>query len=138
MYDLSGEFDKVYSTDASDFLGGFARAKRAEEQRFAGDALSDIARLKMAKKGLTMAPGPQGYASGGSGLRDQLLGAAGDLVGGLVSKGVSGLFNQNRSYADTSTPALSSQLTSPETWNQTSQAVQGVMDGGFSWQQNPW
>lgn len=115
MFDLSGEFDKVYSTDASDFLGGIDRAKRAEEQRFAGDALTNIARLKMAKKGLTMAPGPQGYASGGSGLGDQIIGA----LGRGLSSGLNNLFGEmswnNQRYGSPSITPYRGELPSTTT-----------------------
>lgn len=135
MFDLSRGFDKVRSSDASDLFGGLSQLEKAEEKRFAGAALTNLARLEMAKKGVYAAPQQQQSSSRPS-FGDRLLGLAGDVLPGLVGAGVSSLFN--KSYADTSKPILSDQFTSPSTWNQNSQAVQGVYDSGFNWQSDPW
>lgn len=140
MFDFSGEFNKIYSSDASDLIGGIGQMKKARERRLAGDALANYAKVKsaelMAERGVYAAPQMQQQAPSRPSVGDQLWGLAGNALSGLVTSGVQGLFN--KSYADTSTPALSSQFTNPATWQQSSQAVQGVMDGGFSWQQDAW
>ena len=135
MFDLSRGFDKVRSSDASDLLGGLSQLEKAEEKRFAGAALTNLARLESAKKGVYTAPQPQQSSSRPS-FADRLLGLAGEVIPGAVAAGVSGLFN--KSYADTSRPVLSNQFMAPESWTSNSQAVQGLMDNGFSWQSDPW
>lgn len=135
MYDLSRGFNKVRSSDASDLLGGLSQLEKAEEKRFAGAALTNLAQLEMAKKGTYAAPQQQ-QASSSPSLGDRLLGLAGEVLPGVVGAGVSSLFN--KSYADTSKPILSDKFTSPSTWNQNSQGFQDFVDNGFSWQSDPW
>ncbi|WP_339340226.1 hypothetical protein [uncultured Oceanicoccus sp.] len=133
MFDTSAEFNKIASTEASDLFGAIPEIDRAIERRFAGQALTGLARAEMAKRGMTTQPQPtQSSPSVG----DRLWGLAGNALSSAVSAGVGSLFN--KSYADTSTPVTMNQITSPQSYNQTSQAVQGVYDSGFSWNKDPW
>lgn len=86
MFDLSRGFNKVRSSDASDLLGGLSQLEKAEEKRFAGAALTNLARLEMAKKGTYAAPQQQ--------QQPRSPGWADTLLGGLasgISSGIRGL-----------------------------------------------
>ena len=60
MFDFSEEFNKLYSRDASDYLGGVSKMERMKERRLAGTALSNYAKMKQAEimkdKGYYAAP----------------------------------------------------------------------------------
>lgn len=86
MFDFSSEFNKVRSTDASDMLGGVSQMNKAREQRMAGTALANYAKVKqaevMADKGIYAAPQMQQQRSPGFG--ETLFGGlASGLTGGI-------------------------------------------------------
>ena len=81
----------------------------------------------------------EGAANRRNSLITSIIGGIGNIAGAGISAGIKNMQTpQVPNYAAESTPATMGQITSPESWNQSSQAVQGVYDSGFTWQSNPY
>lgn len=103
MFDTSAEFNKFASTEASDLFGAIPEIDRAIERRFAGQALTGLARAEMAKRGMLAAPQPQAPSRPSFG--DQIFGSlAQGLVGGIGKLGSEMAWNNQRYGSPSITP----------------------------------
>lgn len=135
MFNVGREFNKIASTQGAGFFGALPQASRRQELRFAGDSLRNIAKVKAAKEGIAMAE-----AEGAANRRNSLINSIIGGIGNIASSGISAAIKNSQTpqlpnYAAESTPVTMGQITSPASWSQGSQAVQGMYDSGFSWQQ---
>ena len=106
MFDTSAEFNKVYSTDASDLLGGISKIDRATERRFAGNALANLAKIEIAKENakrgiITQPQQTQSRPSFGDAIFG---GLAKGLVGGISNLGSEMAWNNERYGSPSITP----------------------------------
>ena len=135
MFNVGREFNKIASTQGAGFFGALPQANRKQELRFAGDSLRNISKMMAAKEGIAMAEA-EGAANRRNSLVNSIIGGLGNIAGSALTAGIQNMQAPKvPDYSATSTPVTMGQITSPQSWNQTSQAVQGVYDSGFSWQQ---
>tara|TARA_B100000085_G_scaffold191402_1_gene175366 strand:- start:93 stop:599 length:507 start_codon:yes stop_codon:yes gene_type:complete len=139
MFNVGREFNKIASTQGAGFFGALPQANRKNETRFAGDALRNIGRYKAAETGL-QAQAAEQAANRRNSLTNTLIGVGGNLLGTGLSAGITNMqASKVPDYSATSTPVTMGQITAPESWAQNNQAIQGLMNDGFSWQgQNPY
>lgn len=138
MFNVGREFNKIASTQGAGFFGALPQASQRQELRMAGTALNNLTRMRAAKEGIEMAE-REGAANRRNSLITSIIGGIGNIAGAGISAGIKNMQTpQVPNYAAESTPATMGQITSPESWNQSSQAVQGVYDSGFTWQSNPY
>ena len=138
-FNAGREFNKIASTQGAGFFGALPQANRKRETRFAGDTLRNIGRYKAAELGVEAQAAEQS-ANRRNSLTNTLIGVGGNILGAGLTAGIQNMQAPKvPDYSATSTPATMGQITSPGSWNQSSQAVQGMYDNGFSWQgQNPY
>ena len=139
MFNVGREFNKIASTQGAGFFGALPQANRRQETRFAGDALRNIGRYKAAETGV-QAQAAEQSANRRNSLFNTIIGSVGNIAGSALTAGIQNMQAPKvPDYSATSTPVTMGQITSPQSWNQSSQAVQGMYDNGFSWQgQNPY
>lgn len=143
MFNVGREFNKIASTQGAGFFGALPQANQRQELRFAGNALRNATKIKAAKKGIATAEA-EGAANRRNSLTNAIIGGIGNIAGSALTAGIQNMQAPKvPDYSATSTPVTMGQITSPDTWNQTSQAIgmpnsQGVYDSGFSWQSDPW
>lgn len=106
-FDFSREFNRLYSQDASDLIGGIHQIEREKERRLAGAALANIAKIKQAEimkdKGYYAAPQMMQQRSPGWG--DTLLGGlASGISGGIRGLGQQMAWNNERYGSPSLTP----------------------------------
>ena len=136
-FNAGREFNKFASTQGAGFFGALPKKQQAQELRMAGNALNNLTNYKMALEGIAQAKS-EGSKNRSSSFTNTLIGGIGNVLGSGLTAGIKNMQTpQVPNYAAESTPATISQISSPEGWNQTSQAVQGVYDTGFSWQSDP-
>ena len=133
-FNAGREFNKFASTQGAGFFGALPQASQRQEMRFAGNALRNMTRIKAAEKGIEAAE-REGAANRRASLMNTIIGSVGNIAGAGISAGIKNMQTPKvPDYSATSTPATMGQITSPQSWNQSSQAVQGMYDSGFSWQ----
>ena len=139
MFNVGREFNKIASTQGAGFFGALPQANQRQELRFAGNALRNITKMKAAKEGIKVAE-EQGAANRRSSLINSIIGGIGNIAGSGISAAIKNSQTpQLPNYAAESTPVTMGQITSPASWSQGSQAVQGMYDSGFTWQgQSPY
>ena len=139
MFNVGREFNKIASRQGAGFFGALPQERLKYETRFAGDALRNIGRYKAAETGV-QAQAAEASANRRNSLFNTIIGAVGNVAGSALSAGITNMQAPKvPDYSATSTPVTMGQITSPDTWNQTSQAIgmpnsQGVYSSGFSWQ----
>lgn len=138
MFNVGREFNKIASTQGAGFFGALPQANQRQELRMAGTALNNLTRMRAAKEGIEMAE-REGARNRSNSFTNTLIGS----VGNIASSGISAAIKNSQTpqlpnYAAESTPVTMGQITSPASWSQGSQAVQGVYDSGFNWQSDPW
>ena len=137
MFNVGREFNKIASRQGAGFFGALPQANQRNETRFAGDALRNIGRYKAAETGV-QAQAAEASANRRNSLFNTIIGAVGNVAGSALSAGITNMQAPKvPDYSATSTPATMGQITAPESWAQNSQAIQGLMNDGFSWQQDP-
>lgn len=139
MFNVGRQFNKIASTQGAGFFGAIPQASQKLETRFAGDALRNIGRYKAAETGV-QAQAAEQSANRRNSLMNTLIGVGGNILGSGLTAGIKNWqANQAMNSYSQFEPATMGQITSPDSWNQSSQAVQGMYDNGFSWQgQNPY
>ena len=141
-FNAGREFNKFASTQGAGFFGALPKKQQAQELRMAGNALNNLTRYKSALEGIELAE-REGSRNRSAARTNAIFGAIGNVAGAGISAGIKNMQTpQVPNYAAESTPVTMGQITSPESWNQTSQAIgmpnsQGVYDSGFSWQSDP-
>ena len=137
MFDTSAEFNKFASKQGAGFFGALPQANQRQELRMAGTALTNATKMKSALEGIALAE-REGSRNRSNSLTNTLIGVGSNILGTGLSAGIKNMQAPKvPDYSATSTPATMGQIASPESWNQTSQAVQGVYDSGFTWQSDP-
>ena len=137
MFNVGSEFNKIASTQGAGFFGALPQANQRQELRFAGTALNNATKMKSALEGIALAE-REGSKNRSNSFTNALIGAGSNIVGSGLTAGIKQMQAPKvPDYSAQSTPATMDKITSPDSWNQTSQAVQGVYDNGFSWQQDP-
>lgn len=105
-FDFSGEFNRLYSTDATDMLGAVHQIEQQKERRLAGAALSNLAKIKQAEvmkeKGYYAAPQMMQQQQKSPGIGERLLGAITPALGQAASYGIGRLFNSGSSGSSSS------------------------------------
>lgn len=136
-FNAGREFNKFASTQGAGFFGALPKKKQAVELRMAGNALNNLTRYKGALEGIELAE-REGSKNRSAARTNAIFGAIGNVAGAGISAGIKNMQTpQVPNYAAESTPVTMGQITSPESWNQTNQALEGLYDGGFSWQSDP-
>ncbi len=137
MFNAGREFNKIASTQGAGFFGALPKKQQASELRMAGSALNNLTKYKSALEGIELAE-REGSRNRSAARTNAIFGAIGNVAGAGISAGIKNMQTpQLPNYAAESTPATMGQITSPESWSQGSQAVQGMYDSGFSWQSDP-
>lgn len=120
------------SNYASTFLGGLNAASNKQQAAYGEAALRARARMESAKKGIAMAE-KEAARNRSNAFANTLIGA----VGNIASAGVSASIKNSQAPTDYTQfkPVTFDAFSSPDSWNQNSQAVQGMYDQGFSYTQ---
>lgn len=140
MFNVGREFNKIASTQGAGFFGALPQANQNQELRFAGTALNNVTKMKGALEGIALAE-REGSRNRSNSLTSTIIGGIGNIAGSALTAGIQNMQAPKvPDYSAQSTPVTMGQIASPESWNQTSQAIgmpnsQGVYDSGFSWQQ---
>ncbi len=138
MFNVGREFNKIASTQGAGFFGALPQANQRQELRFAGNALRNATKIKAAKKGIATAEA-EGAANRRNSLTNAIIGGIGNIAGSALTAGIQNMQAPKvPDYSATSTPATMDAITAPENWAQNNQAIQGLMNDGFSWQSDPW
>ena len=136
-FNAGREFNKFASTQGAGFFGALPKAKQRLEQRFAINALNNLTRYKSALEGIELAE-REGSKNRSAARTNAIFGAVGNVLGSGLTAGIQNMQTpQVPNYAAESTPVTMDQITAPESWAQNNQAIQGLINDGFSWQSDP-
>lgn len=121
------------SNYASTFLGGLNAASNKQQAAYGAAALRAKARLESAEKGIAMAE-KEAARNRSNAFTNSLIGALGNVAGAGISAGIKNSQAPIGDYTQYK-PLTFDAFSSPDSWNQGSQAVQGMYDQGFSYTQ---
>lgn len=121
------------SNYASTFLGGLNAASNKQQAAYGAAALRARARMKSAEKGIAMAE-KEAARNRSNAFTNSLIGAFGNVASAGVSAAIKNSQAPTGDYTQFK-PLTFDAISSPDSWNQNSQAVQGMYDQGFSYSQ---
>ena len=121
------------SNYASTFLGGLNAASNKQQAAYGAAALRAKARLESAEKGIAMAE-KEAARNRSNALTNTLIGGLFGVAGAGISAGIKNSRAPTGDYTQYK-PLTFDAFSSPDSWNQGSQAVQGMYDQGFSYTQ---